>query len=153
MYHSLLAQLVGGPGHAAAVVAVGGGEEGGLSEFLAEGLAGEIVVGHVGHVPAHLLGDVARHGEGAAQHLKGVEAEAVALVLDVHAAKTQVLGHTVQLGQGGDGVLGEAAVEGTGLGHVVQGHDGELAVLALGHVVECPADGVFHAASPPNKFW
>ena len=28
--------------------------------------------------------------------------------------------------------------------HIVQGHDGQLLVLALGHTVECPADGIFH---------
>mgnify|MGYP002224189011 CR=1 FL=1 len=75
MYHSLLPQLVGRPRHAAAVVAVGGGEEGGLAELLAEGLAGQVVVGHLGHVPAHFLGDVLGHGEGAAQHLEGVSGQ------------------------------------------------------------------------------
>ena len=144
MYHGLLPQLVGRPRHAAAVVAVGGGEEGGLAELLAEGLAGQVVVGHLGHVPAHLLGDVLGHGEGAAQHLEGVQAEAEGLVFDAQAGQTQVLGHAVQPVQGGDGVLGEGAVEKAGLGHVGERHDGQLPVVALGHGVEDPFDLVFH---------
>ena len=36
MYHGLLSQLVGGPGNTTAVVAVGGGEEGGLAELFKE---------------------------------------------------------------------------------------------------------------------
>ena len=152
MYHGLLAQLVGGPRHAAAMVAVGGGEEGGLAELLAEGLAGQVVVGHLGHVPAHLLGNVLGHGEGAAQHLKGVQAEAVGLILHIHAAQTQVLGHALQLSQGGDGVLGEGAVEEPGLRHVGQGHHIELLVLALGHLVQDPFDLVFHRTVASKMF-
>ena len=60
---------------------IGGGEESGLTEFLTEGFAGQVAVIHFGHVPAHLAGDVPGHGEGAAQHLEGVEAEAEGLVL------------------------------------------------------------------------
>ena len=52
MYNCLLSKTVSSPCNAAAVVAVGGGEEGGLAELLAEGLAGQVVVGHLGHVPA-----------------------------------------------------------------------------------------------------
>ena len=150
--HGLLAQLVGGPRHAPAVVAVGGGEEGGLAELLAEGVAGQVVIGHLGDVPAHLAGDVPGHGEGAAQHLKGVEAEAVGLILHIDPAQPQILGHTVQPGQRGDGVLGEAAVEEAGLGHVAQGHDGQLLVLAFGHVVDRPLDGVFHPVFASKMF-
>ncbi len=84
--HRLLAQFVGGPGHAPAVVAVGGGEERGLAKLPAEVLAGQVVVGHLGHVPVHLLGDVPGHGEGTAQHLEGVETEAVGLVFHKQAA-------------------------------------------------------------------
>ena len=102
------------------MVAVGGGEEGGLTEFLAEALAGEIVIGHLADVLAHLLGDVAGHGKGAAQHLESVEPKAVGLILYEQAAQAQILGHPVQPGQRGDGVLGEAAVEEAGLGHVAQ---------------------------------
>ncbi len=83
------------------------GEEGGLAELLAEGLAGQVVVGHLGDVPAHLLGDVLGHGEGAAQHLEGVEAEAEGLILHEQAAQAQIFGHAVQPGKGGDGVLGK----------------------------------------------
>ena len=142
--HGLLAQLVGRPGHATAVVAVGGGEEGGLPELLAEGLAGEIVIGHLGDVPAHLLGDVAGHGKGPPQHLEGVEAEAEGLVLHEQAPQPQVPGHAVQPGKGRDGVLGKAAVEEPGLGHVPQGHDGKLPVAALGHPIGDPFDRISH---------
>ena len=146
--HGLLAQLIRRPGHAPAMVAVGGGEESGLAELPAEGLAGQIVIGHLGHVPAHFLGDVPAHGEGAAQDLEGVEAEAVRLVLHIEARQPQILGHAVQLGQGGDGVLGEAAVEKAGFCHVGQGHDGKLLVVAFGHAVQGPLDRFFHGAPP-----
>ena len=43
-----LAQPVGRPGHPPAVVAVGGGEEGGLAELLPQLFAGEVAVGHLG---------------------------------------------------------------------------------------------------------
>ena len=52
----------------------GGGEEGGLAELLPQLFAGEVAVGHLGHVPAQLLGDVPAHGEGTAQHFECVEA-------------------------------------------------------------------------------
>ena len=144
MDHRLLAQLMGRPGHAAAVIAVGGGEEGGLAEVPAQGLAGQIVVGHLRHVAAHLLGDVPRHGKGAAQHLEGVQTETKALILYEQARQAQISGHTVQPGQRSDGVLGKAAVKKAGLGHIGQGHDGQLPVVAFGHVVDGPFDPVFH---------
>ena len=150
VYHGLLAQLIGRPGHAPAMVAIGGGEEGGLAELPAEGLAGQVVIGHLGHVPAHLLGDVAAHGERTPQHLEGVEAEAVGFVFHVEARQAQVFGHAFQPGQGGDGILGEAAVEKAGFRHIGQGHDGKLLVLALGHAVQGPLDRFFHGA-PPNR--
>ena len=106
------------------MVAVGGGEEGGLAEFLAEGLAGEIVIRHLRDVLAHLLGDVPRHGKGAAQHLERIESKAIGFILHVQTRKAQILGHAVQLRQRGDGILGKAAVEKAGLGHAAQGHDG-----------------------------
>ena len=43
----LLLQLVGGPSHTPAMVAVCGGKEGGLSEVPAERLAGQVVIGHL----------------------------------------------------------------------------------------------------------
>ena len=96
MYHGLLPQLVGRPGHAPAVVAVGGGEEGGLAERLLQPVAGQVVIGHLGHVPAHLLGDVAGHGEGAAQHLEGVQTKPEGFVLYKQPGQPQVAGHAVQ---------------------------------------------------------
>ena len=144
VHHGLLAQLVGRPGNAAAMVAVGGGEEGGLAELFTESGAGEIFIGHLAHVPAHLLGNVAAHGKGAAQNLERVEAEAVGLILDIYAAQAQVLCHAVQLGKGSDGILGEAAVEGPRLRHVLRGHDGKLPVVAGGHPIGRPFNGILH---------
>ena len=153
MDHCLLAQLVGRPGHAPAVVAVSGGEEGRLTEFLAEGLAGKVVVGHLTHVPAHLLGDVAGHGKGAAQHLEGIQAKTVGLVLNKEAPQAQVLCHAVQAGQRCDGILGKAAVEGTRFRHILKGHDGKLPVVAPGHLIRGPLDRLSHVAhlSPDFK--
>ena len=144
VYHRLLAQLVGRPCHAAAMVAIGGGEESGLTEFLTEGFAGQVVVIHFGHVPAHLAGDVPGHGEGAAQHLEGVETKPVGLILHIHTRQPQILGHTVQLRQRGDGVLGEGPVEGAGLGHVGQGHHIQMLIVTLRHMIEDPFELIFH---------
>ena len=142
--HRPLAQLVGRPGHAPAVIAVSGGEEGGLAELPAELLAGQVVIGHLGDVPSHLPGDVPGHGKGAPQHLEGVEAEAEGLILHEQPSQPQVAGHAVQPGQRRDGVLRKAAVEEPGLCHILQGHDGKLPVVAPGHPVQGPFDGISH---------
>ena len=68
----LLTQLAGRPGHAPSVVAVGGRKERGLSELPAEPLAGQVVIVQLRHVPSQTAGDVLAHGEGTAQHFKGV---------------------------------------------------------------------------------
>ena len=144
MDHGLLTQLIGRPGHAPAVIAVGGGKEGGLPEGGAEGGAGEVVVGQLRDILSHFPGNIPGHSEGTAQHLKGVEAEAVGLVLHIQAGQAQITGHAVQPGQGGDGVLGKAAVERAGLVHAVQRHNGELPVVTFGHPVDGPLDGLVH---------
>ena len=144
VHDGLLVQLVGGPGNAAAMIAVGGSEERGLAKVGAELLAREVVVRHLGDVLAHLLGDVAGHGEGAAKHLEGVEAKAVALVLDVEAAQAQELGHAVELGERGHRVLGKSPVEGLGLRDVVEAHDGKVRVITLRHPVSDPLDLLAH---------
>ena len=153
MDHGLLPQLVGRPGHAPAVVSVGGGEEGGLAELPLQLLAGQVVIGHLRHVAAHLMGDIPGHGKGAAQHLEGVEAEAEGFVLDEQAAQAQILGHAVQPGQRRNGILGEAGVEITGFGYLVERHDGEVLVLAGRHMVVDPFDLFFHIQSPAHKFF
>ena len=83
MDHRLLVQLVCRPGNAPSVVAVGGGEEGGLSEFLPQLVGGENGVGKFGNVPAGFGSNVAGHCKGAAQDLESVESEAVGLILDI----------------------------------------------------------------------
>ena len=107
MDDGLLAQTLRRPGHAPAVIAVGGGEERGLTKGALEVLAGEIVIGHFGHIPAQLTGDVPGHGKGAAQDLEGVQAEPVGLVLEPDAPQPQAFGQLVQLGQRGHRVLRE----------------------------------------------
>ena len=144
MDHRLLPQPAGRPGHSPAVVAVGGGKEGGLPEFLPEPGAGEVLIGQLRHIPSQLLGDIPGNGKGAPQHLKGVETEAEGLVLDPQAAQAQPPGHAVQPGQRGGGVLGEGAVKGPGLGRVLQGHNPQAAVLTGGQVVQGPFYVVSH---------
>ena len=144
MHDGLLAELVGGPGHAAAVVAVGGGEEGGLAEVGGELVGGQVVVGAVGNVLAGLVGNVVGHGEGATQDLERVEAKAAALVLDAEVAQAQASRLAVKTSKRGHGVLGEALVESTRLGNVIQGHDAEVGIIALGHLVDGPLDLLDH---------
>ena len=135
------------------MVAVGGGEEGGLTELPAESLTGQIIVGHFADVPLHLLGDVPGHGEGAAQHLEGVEAKAEGLVLYIQAAQAQILGHAVQASQRGDGILGKTVVKKGRLCHVAQGHDLQLAVFAGRHMIDSPFDLLFHTALTVQNFF
>ena len=141
---SLLAQLVSSPCNAAAVVAVGSGAEGSLAELFLQSGAGQVIVGHLRDVLAQFLCNVLSHCEGAAQNLESVQAEAVALVLDCQEVQAQVLSHLVQLSQRGDAVLGEALVESTCLGNVLQGHDLQLVTSALGHGIQFPFHLGFH---------
>ena len=144
MNNGLLPQLVGSPGNAPAMVAVGGGKEGGLSKISAERLPGEILIGQLRNVLSHFLGDVPGHGKGAAQDLEGIQPEAVTLVLHVHAAKAKALRHAIQLGQGRYSVLGKAFMEGSSGLYVLQSHDGKLRIVTLGHDIFCPFNGLEH---------
>ena len=122
VHHGPLAQLPRRPGHAPAVVAVGGGEEGGLAEVPAQLFAGEVVIGHRLDGLVGLLGDVPRHGEGSAQYLEGVQAEAVALVLDIQPAQPKPPGHIVQPRQRRDGILGKGFEKRPGPVHIDHRH-------------------------------
>ena len=144
VHDGLLAELVGGPGNAAAVVAVRGGEERGLAEVLGELVGGEVVERAVGDVLARLVGDVVGHGERSAEHLEGVEAEAVGLVLDAQVAKAQASGLAVEARERRHGVLREALVEGAGLLDVVERHDAQVRIVTLGHVVDGPLNLLAH---------
>ena len=141
---SLLAQLVSCPCNATAVVAVGSGAEGCLAKLFLQSVAGQVVVSHFGNVLAQFLSDVLSHCEGAAQNLECIQAEAVALVLDCQEVQAQVLSHLVQLSQRSDAVLGEALVESTCIGNILQSHDFQLVTIALGHGIQFPFHLGFH---------
>ena len=126
------------------MVAVGGGEESGLTEILFQIIAGQVIVCHFGYIPSKLTGDVFCHGEGAAQNLEGIQAEAVAFVLDAQRVQAQVGGHAIQLGQWRNGVLRKAPVECPRLGDVFQGHDAQFPVLAARKGIQFPFDFGFH---------
>ena len=57
VHDSLLAQLVGSPCHAAAMVAIGGGKEGGLAKVLGKLIGGQVIEGALGNVLAGLVAD------------------------------------------------------------------------------------------------
>ena len=147
MHDGLLAQLVGSPCHAAAMVAVGGGKEGSLAKVLGKLIGGQVIEGALGNVLAGLVGNVVGHGKRTAQNLKGVEAKAIALVLNAQVGQTQARGLAVQAGKRSDGVLGERLVEGAGLLHVVEAHDSQVLVIALGHRVARPLDLIGHTVN------
>ena len=147
VHDGLLMEALRCPGDAAAMVAVRRREERGLAEVMGKLVGRQVVEVHLGDVLAGLLCDVAGHSKGAAEHLEGVEAEAVGLILDKEAAQAQTLCHAGKVGQGRHRILREALVEGTGLAHVLERHDLEVLVLALGHPVGNPLDFRLHAAS------
>ena len=64
--------------------------------------------------------------------------------LHIHTRQPQILCHTVQLRQRGDGVLGEGPVEGAGLGHIGQGHHIQMLIVTLRHMIEDPFELIFH---------
>ena len=147
VHDGLLAQLVGSPCHAAAMVAVGGGKEGGLAKVLGKLIGGQVIEGALGNVLAGLVGNVVGHGKRTAQDLKGVEAKAIALVLNAQVGQAQARGLAIQAGKRSDGVLGERLVEGAGLLHVVETHDSQVLVIALGHRVARPLDLIGHTVN------
>lgn len=77
-------QAVGSPRHTAAMVAVCGGKEGGLSKFLLELVAGQVIIAHLVYRFTKLFGDVPGHGKRTAQDFKGIQAKAIGLILDKH---------------------------------------------------------------------
>ena len=150
MYDGLLPQAVGRPGDAAAVVAVGGGEEGRLAEFVAQLLRGQVFIGHLGDIASELLRDVARHCERAAEHLEGVESKAVRFILDEQPAQPELRSHVVEPCERRDGILWETAVEFAGLGDILKRHHAKLPVAAFRNAVGGPFD-LLHTSHPPVK--
>ena len=112
--HRLLPQQTGAPGHAAAVVAVGGGDEGDIPQFPAGVLAAELVKGQLVQFFAQPFGQVLAHGVTAAQRLEGVQAKAVGFVLDPELPYPQPRGQGGTLHQRGGGVTGQSGVEPAG---------------------------------------
>ena len=147
VHDGLLAQLVGRPCHATAMVAVGGGKEGGLAKVLGKLIGGQVIEGALDNVLAGLVGNVVGHGKRAAQNLKGVEAKAIALVLNAQVGQAKTRGLAVQAGKRSDGVLGERLVEGAGLLHVVEAHDSQVLVIALRHRVARPLNLIGHTVN------
>jgi hypothetical protein len=107
----------------------------------------QVVEVHLGDVLAGLLCDVAGHCKEAAEHLEGVEAEAVGLILYEEAAQAQALCHAGKIGKRRHRLLREALVEGAGLRDILERHDLEISVPALRHPVGNPLDFRLHHAS------
>ena len=141
VYHGFLMQPVGGPRHAAAMVAVRRGKKRGLAEIRAKLIAGKVGIIGLCNAAAGLRRDVARHGKRTAQHLKGVKAKSVGFVLDEKSGEAQLRRHTGQRAKRGLAVLGEAFMEITHPLHAFRGHDGKAPVVRLWHMVKLPLNG------------
>ena len=88
--HGLLLELAGHPGHAAAVIAVGGGGEDHLAKARAHRVADHHFIRQLADVLPQPFGDVPGHRVGAAERLEGLEAKTLRLVLDVEAAQAKM---------------------------------------------------------------
>ena len=102
------------------MIAVRCGEECGLPEFFSELLRGEDCVGQFAYIPVGLFGNVVCHGEGPAQHLEGIQAEAVGFILYEESSKAQIFGHVVKLCKRCFAVLRKALVESSGFCYIFQ---------------------------------
>ena len=123
--HGLLLELAGHPGHAAAMVAVGGGGEDHFAEARAHRVADHHFIRQLADVLPQPLGDVPGHGVRAAKRLEGLEAETLRFVLDVDAAHAQVRREAIQGGERRRCIAGNRAVE--------RQRPGELGWRKLGH--------------------
>ena len=126
------------------MVAVGGGDEGDVTQLLPDLLAGHPLIGQLADVHPQPPGQVAADGEAPPQHLKGVEAEAVAFVLDIDAAQAQCPGQAGEVGKGGDRILGEAGVERPGLFGGLHPEGGDVAVPLVIHGAGNGFEAAFH---------
>ena len=71
--------------------------------------------------------------------LERVQAEAEPFILDIDAAKTQIVRHLFQVRHCRDAVLRKALVELARLLHILQRHDLKIPVVRLRHPVDYPA--------------
>ena len=131
VHHRVLPQLVGGPGHAAAVVAVGGGDKGDLAQLGAHLFRNHLVVGQFADIHTQPPGQVTADGKAAAQHLESIQAEPVAFILYIRSAQTQGLGRLGQVSQGGGLVNRETGVEPLHLGGLLLGKKAQVGGAAL----------------------
>ena len=113
--HRLLAQQPGRPGHSAAVVSVGGSDEGDVPQRPAGGGGAQLLKAHLLQGLPQLFRQTPGHGIAPAQRLEGVEAEPLGLILDPDLGHAQTVGQAVQGYQRSGGIARQAAVEAAGL--------------------------------------
>ena len=107
------AQLPGGPGHPAAVVAVGGGDKFHLGQGVSGGLGLQSRPGEILGQAQHLAG-CSGQGVNSPQPFEGVQAKPGRLVLDEHRLHPHGLGPAPQGDQGGGGIVRQSVVKGPG---------------------------------------
>ena len=115
-----------GPGHTAAVIAVGGSDESDLPQLLPGLGAYQQVIACLLHGDAQLLRQERADGIAAAQDLEGVQAEAPGLVLHIYRAQPQRFGSILERYQGRGGIHGEAFVEGPDLLSLFHAQDADF---------------------------
>ena len=135
MYNGFLSKLICCPCNTTSMISVCCSKECCLSKVIAEFLACQIIICHLGHIASHLTCDVACHCERTAKHLKCVETKTIALVFYKQTAKAKALSHTVQLRKRGDGILRETLVELACLFDIFKAHNRQALVFAFWHLV------------------
>ena len=137
-YHAFLAQLVGSPGNASSVIAVGRGKEGGLAEFFSQFFGSKHMIRNLAYILSQLLRDVSCDGVGTPQYFEGIQAKTARLVFDVQPFQAQVLRQIGKPGQRGHAILGKTLMKGVRLRHLFPRHIARLQVIRLRHGIECP---------------
>ena len=95
-HDSFLLQTAGSPGNASAMIAVGSSNKDQLAQLLFYLRCHKLVIGKLFHRKLQTLGKLTGNSVAAAQNLEGIQAEAIAFILNINILNTKKLGQIFQ---------------------------------------------------------